>query len=668
MLWRFLVVFILLVAFFLRAHQLAAIPPGLTHDEANHGREAIGILKGNVALFFPLNYGSEPLYSYMVAALMGLVGRGVLALRLVTVYAGIMALSATYLFGRLAFGRAVGILSAALMAVSFWPLASSRQALRAGVMPFFTAGAMIFFWLLVRRARRERLEGGEPQWVLVAGLTLCITATLYNYLAARVFWLVFPAFLAYLFVVQRSLLKRLWLATATSLALSGALVTPMFLYLQRHPEAQTRLQMFGGVLGDLARGNVTPLLQKAGGALLAFAWPGAGDQFLAYNLPGRPVLTPLTVVFFLLGVGVCLWRGRRPRFALLLIWFAVGVTPSLLTGATANTTRNIGAMPVTFLLPAVGFVALLHIVTARAPRQARRRVRLWGAPVVAVIWLGLAAWSTVNDYFVRWAQAPEVRAAYMQTLVQQLAYVHAHQDLSPVIVSSVLPGPAHNQSIGLVLLPDARDLHWVDARWAMILPPKGATALIPASTPPHAAFEGRLRLLETIRLRDEDLDSSFSVQALAANPDIPRGPQSSAFGHEEAAVTLLDSRWLSVEARAGEAVDLLQVWRVDDAAAVGPTIAALGGSDVVLFTHVLDASGGIITQADRLDAPSSSWQTGDVVMQVHRLTVPEQATPGVYITVAGIYDRASGTPLPVLDAGGRWDATRARVDSLNIIP
>jgi hypothetical protein len=63
-----------------------AIPPGLTHDEANHGREAIGILQGRLALFFPLNYGSEPLYSYTVAGLMALLGRNLLALRLVTVF------------------------------------------------------------------------------------------------------------------------------------------------------------------------------------------------------------------------------------------------------------------------------------------------------------------------------------------------------------------------------------------------------------------------------------------------------------------------------------------------------------------------------------------------------------------------------------------------------
>ena len=41
---------ILLLAFGLRVWGLTSLPPGLTHDEANHGREAIGILDGVLKL------------------------------------------------------------------------------------------------------------------------------------------------------------------------------------------------------------------------------------------------------------------------------------------------------------------------------------------------------------------------------------------------------------------------------------------------------------------------------------------------------------------------------------------------------------------------------------------------------------------------------------------
>lgn len=91
--YRAALVVILLLAFALRVWQLTAIPPGLTHDEANHGREAIGILDGVLRYFFPLNYGSEPLYSYTVALSMAALGRRLLALRLVNVIFGLAAIA-----------------------------------------------------------------------------------------------------------------------------------------------------------------------------------------------------------------------------------------------------------------------------------------------------------------------------------------------------------------------------------------------------------------------------------------------------------------------------------------------------------------------------------------------------------------------------------------------
>ena len=129
----FPVVLILLLAFALRLYGLTSIPPGLTHDEANHGREALDILAGVFRFFFPLNYGSEPLYSYTVAGTILLIGRNLLALRLVNVLFSLLTIAATYRWLTAVFDRRLALVTAALLAVSFWPLASSREALRAGM-------------------------------------------------------------------------------------------------------------------------------------------------------------------------------------------------------------------------------------------------------------------------------------------------------------------------------------------------------------------------------------------------------------------------------------------------------------------------------------------------------------------------------------------------------
>ena len=107
--------------------------------------------------------------------------------------------------------------------------------------------------------------------------------------------------------------------------------------------------MLDGPLQGLRQGNILPILENVSEALLAFIWPGYGDQFLAYNIPGRPGFDMLTAVFFVAGLAVCLWRWKRPSYAFVLLWFAVGIIPSLITGATANTTRNLAALPAVFI-------------------------------------------------------------------------------------------------------------------------------------------------------------------------------------------------------------------------------------------------------------------------------------------------------------------------------
>ena len=111
------ILLILLLAFALRLYALTEVPPGLTHDEANHGREAIGILQGMTLFFFPLNYGSEPLYSYTVAGSMWLLGESLFALRLVNVLFSVATIGLTYLWVQRRFDQTTALLTAVLLTI-----------------------------------------------------------------------------------------------------------------------------------------------------------------------------------------------------------------------------------------------------------------------------------------------------------------------------------------------------------------------------------------------------------------------------------------------------------------------------------------------------------------------------------------------------------------------
>ena len=694
------ILLILWLAFGLRVYGLTAVPPGLTHDEANHGREAIGILDGILLYYFPLNYGSEPLYSYTSAGTMGLLGENLFALRYVNVIFSLLAIAATYTWAKRAFDERVGLLTAVLLAISFWPLASSRQALRAGMLPFFMALAAWVFWRLgdwvasLQEIRRlGDWEAGKPyairntQYALrITLFALLIAITFHIYLAARVAWLIFPAFVIYLALVNRTKFRQMWWPTLLGLLLAVLLVTPMFAYLQNHPEAQTRLGMFRDPLGAVVSGNIGPILQRAGKAFLAFFWPGSGDQFLAYNIPGRPAFDALTGIAFLVGLGVAIKftiydlrftiprppspsasrSSLHPAHTFLLLWFLIGIIPSLITGPTANTTRNLAALSAVHILPAVGFVTIIDKVKIYLLRNTQYAIRNLNylSIFITLLWLTFTLVTTSRDYFVRWGQSPEVRSAYQHTLIEELAYLQERPSTSSLIISTIYPGPAHDSSIAMLLAPEW-DTRWIDARLGLIVPDGRAPQfIIPQSTPPHPLFAQWLQASDHITLRSDDLDPSFTIYQLDSTKLQNWLDQPGKNVNFNDAITLRQARWLAPTTPPGGVAELLTVWQVTDPLRIGPRVPPADATDAKLFTHVLDSNNNIAAQQDLLSVPSWQWQTGDIILQVHQIWIAPEIEAGEYETAVGFYSETTGERVPIINSTD----DRAFVTSLQIAP
>jgi hypothetical protein len=90
---------------------------------------------------------------------------------------------------------------------------------------------------------------------------------------------------------------------------------------------------------------------------------------------------------------------------------------------------------------------------------------------------------------------------------------------------------------------------------------------------------------------------------------------------------------------------------VTDPQPVHPQNLADVNADLVLFTHALDAAGTVVGQEDRLDAPAWDWQTGDVIVQVHRFSLRPDLSPGPVVLEVGAYRRADMVRLPVVVNG-----------------
>ena len=67
-----------------------------------------------------------------------------------------------------------------------------------------------------------------------------------------------------------------------------------------------------------------------------------------------------------------------------------------------------------------------------------------------------------------------------------------------------------------------------------------------------------------------------------------------------------------------------------------------------LFVHLLDAQGNYVSGEDRLDVWYDNWRKGDLIVQVQRVRVPANTSPGDYQVELGWYDPATMERLPVL--------------------
>ncbi|MBN1815308.1 MAG: glycosyltransferase family 39 protein [Anaerolineae bacterium] len=658
-----LFVVILLAATFLRLYRLDEIPPGVTHDEADTGYFVeVAYRTGRLSqVETPYGYAYKPFTQYSAVPFMAFFGTNDLALRFHAAFWGLVLLLFTYLWTRRAFGEAVGLGSAAMVGVTFWTVFDSRFALNSPPSPALFTGAVYFLWLAMDD------EEGKRRWWAWMLFTLMLAGSFYAYEAAGAAAMACVPFFVYLPFIDRARFRRhgAWLAGA--LIVAGLLVAPHVLDLSSWGRTNT----LSGPIREAAQGNLKPLLNNAISTLGTFSF--SGDSFVTYNLPYRPIFDPVVSVFFYGGILLCLWRWRRPAYAFLLMWAAFGILPSLLLGEWTSTLHSKAAETPILALPALGAVELGRFVAGRLGRR-------WGRVFAAacVVWLAVVAAFTGCDYFVRWGQSPEARAAYFHNLVSIADYLDDGDYSGDVALSSPFPDvPLDPFVADMRLHRDDVHVRWFDARWAVVFPDtEHGLFVLPPNTPLNPYFADRvdLRLVERVQLHPEDVDPTFDVfewspRAEFSNmlPEMSRvvgvGDQSRELpvsfapstGSGRGGVELLAYDLLTPEVAPGGTVALVTFWRVRDPGALEPVEPRHYGRAAALFVHVLDEEGQIVGQDDRLDAPAWDWRAGDAFAQIHQVQLDDGVMPGPYDLAAGIYDRHTMERLPVVVGGVEQD-------------
>ena len=608
---------ILLAGAALRLVKLGTLPPGLYQDEAYNGMDALAILEGKPALYFPENNGREPLFLYMMAGTVGLFGRTPLGVRAAAAAFGLLTLPVAYGLGRTWHSKRTGLLTAAILSGMLWHVQLSRVGFRAVALPLFIALALALgAWGCARRNRRVMIGAG-----VAYGLSF------YTYLAAQVSLLALGGVLLYAIIWHRNRLKEhgrllLWAIGAVALTL-----IPLAILFVTQPNLLTDR---AGQVAIWQTGDGTAwgaVLNNALRTLGMFVWQG--DTNWRHNLPPRPVFDPAMAVVFVAGVawGIVRWR-KRPALALSLIWIGVMLLPTMLADDAPHFLRAVGVLPLAAFIPAVALDGGIKWLEERGPAT------VWLGAVGAVVLVALSTGLTAQAYFGRYARAPELAYAFQdQAAVLAYAFNAAEE---PVRVTGRLWDTFRSIRF---LSPAKRNIrYYTDGDVLEPLEPPFALYAWPYDGLVEALNIVPERVRVTVEAgpesRSDDEMDTYPIWVAWQVDVLGNAPAAPAARFEGAGIDLVE-----VEAtRSGDQVAVMLAWRIR---------GTLPEPSPQMFLHVLGPDGMVLTQADAPPGgvfyPPVHWTTGSVVVQPVRLTVPAEAN----ITVTtGLYPPDGGDRYP----------------------
>jgi len=608
----------------LRVLALGEIPPGLYHDEAFNGLDALGVrvFTGQWPVYFAANRGREPLFIYLIAATVSLFGRTPGAVRLAATLCGTLTIPATYLMVRTWFNERVALLSAAILTITLWHVHLSRIGFRAVTLPLTTA---LTLWLGARayRSRRRR------DWLL-AGLTygLCF----YAYLPVRFTPIVLAAFILYLLSTGQG--RRLWPGAAWFAAGTLVALAPLAIYAIGHWDIVMgrpgQVSVFnplingGDLWGTLAR-------QLVGTLGMFFV---RGDTIPRHNPPGRPVFDLLMGAMMVWGLARAVLRARRETAAAFtLIWVGLMLVPTWLAEDAPHFLRAVGVLPLLVIFPALGLDAAMAWLEQRGWRG-------WAVAIACGV-LAVSLIATGWDYFFRYGTDPQTAYAFEDAATQLAAeanrFVGVGWDGSGLTVQESNPRLDHRAYVDSRLWDEWAAIPFLvpETERVTILPaettpsPTGATLLL---LWPHGGMDRYLNLLPRNArievhpgpLTRGDLEDTPYVAYVAYTAD-PRA-----------------ERPVGYLARFGDQIALTnyavevgdQEWQVQlEWQALRPP-----AENYTVFVHLRD--GERLVQDDGEPAggyyPTKLWRSGDVIVDTHLLRSPGECKSEPQLVV-GLY-------------------------------
>ena len=625
-------------------------------------------------LFFEGNYGREPVHIYLMALSLKLFGATPFAVRAVPALAGVLAVLTTFLAAKVVLRpEKIGdqrvkieenrvmqslifnlspLFAAFTLAILFPAIHFSRFGLRAMLFVPVETLAVVCFWQGITARRKGRV----PPWLWLGLAGFLLGFGLYVYAAARLFPLLFVAVGLIWWWRDKTAVLMQWRGLLLRAGVAGITAVPILLFFARYP--YFFIFRIGYVankgLGAVAGKPWLTWLLNVGRVVRGFFWQG--ETHLRHNLPGRPYLDSIQAILFLLGLFCSaqlilrsdflkitgrrldqssrLVQSKKPlrntqyaiRLIFLLLWLAVMLLPSVMSGDAPHFGRLTGAAPVVAIFVGMGGAWLGYRLAVIGERLAVNGER-WSVHDGRVLgWMGLglllgmSLFVTGRDYFGRYASHPQLAADFYLP-DWELGQLAAAQP--PDTQLYLTPTQEEMATIYFALADPARMRSY-----------SGAAGAIPAGVAgqPSLYF-----------VRPEDETSLHNLQTYF--PDGLTQPQQNGFipfalpaaAPRTPGLTPVDVAW-------AEQIRLVGWSLTPDEGQLPITLAWQALTpieiDYTVFIHLLGTEASPIAQADRPPGgyPTSDWQPGEIVVDTFVVDLPPDLPPGTYALHTGMYD------------------------------
>jgi hypothetical protein len=378
-------VLIIIAAIVVRFWALDNQPGGLYPDEAAEGISAQNLLTipGYHPVFFNSDGGREALYAYIVAAVFKVFGSSVLTLRGTAAAVGVAGVIATYVAVR-RFGRGPALMAMAWTAGSLWMIAVSRDGFRNILTVLVGAAALA---ALLRWGDRPSRATGA-----IAGVAVALGFWVYQPL--KLLPLLAILWLIWMWARDRERFRALkstflWAGVAFAVVVAPMVYTAITDFSSYFGRAAF-VSVFNSGSGSTDSYPVH-ILKTLGMFLVT------GDPNARHDVSALPLLGPVLVVPFLLGIWHC-WRRRDDHgYALVLLGLPVFLLPPLLAneGGAPHFLRSLGLEP--YVAACIGLGCLEGVTLLRRlaphiswPERSMTR-NAWAVCAIAVTALGVAS-------------------------------------------------------------------------------------------------------------------------------------------------------------------------------------------------------------------------------------------------------------------------------------